>query len=124
MKAPTQTFKHCQTNIRFSSGSNSGGQSQKYHAQWTKRMKCRFCGLIASSKTLKGGHAIKACNKYALKNPEICTEARMEYEDQNRQIRLTKISVEERPEKGTESNQIALLNNQIGKLNCHNGYSL
>jgi hypothetical protein len=33
----------------------------------------------------------------------------MEYEEQNR------------PEKGTESNQIALLNNQIGKLNCHKG---
>ena len=112
MKAPTQTFKHGQTNIRFSSGSNSGGQSQKYHAQWTKRMKCRFCGLIASSKTLKGGHAIRACNNYAIKNPEICREARMEYEEQNR------------PEKGTESNQIALLNNQIGNLNCHNGYSL
>jgi hypothetical protein len=122
MKAPTQTFKHGQTNIRFSSGSNSGGQNQKYHAMGTKRMKCRFCGLIASRRTLKGGHAIKACNTYAMKNPEICRKARMEYEEQDRQIRLTKISVG--PEKGTESNQIALLNNQIGNLNFLNGYSL
>lgn len=66
-------------------------------------MKCQFCGRIATSRTLKGGHAIRACNNYAINNPEICKQARNEYEEQNRQIRLTKISVEEGPEEGTDN---------------------